>query len=724
MPAIEPYSLCPCGTGKKVKFCCPDLINELNQMQTMLEGGQRQACLDFIESVEKKHPDRACLVTTRAMLESALGQDVKAAATLEGFLQKQPGNPVALAELAVVYAAQRGAQAGIEPLQRALEFEADSVSGRVVMAVARLGEILLMDGQVLAARGHFLLAYVLFPQDEATLQLLARFFAAPTIPLVLKNEQTLDPAPEGAAWKAEFDAAIEEARRGRWWKAADKLKQIAATAGNAPVVWHNLAVLRSWLADTPGTVAALRKYSALDVPFDDAVDAEATAQLLDTSAEPDTVDELRAMFEVADVDRLVETLAGDKRAAPFAWQSLGIDFADQPPPRVGYFLLDRPLPQTGINIARQDVPRILGRMLVFGKQTDRAARIEVHVRRNELAAMTRQLAEVVGDQAVAKGDPEKMEELATAEAALSWSWRLPEDVPAAHVRTLIDEQRRDAVLNVWSATPLKILGGKTPAEAASDPSLKIKLAATVELVEQSFSQPSTEAVFGELRAKLGLPAAAPVEAVAGVPTAIPYTRLHRLDVDKASDEDLVRNFQRALQVVARQAVRKLGLAIIGRSSLKGKIDLGGVYGHLADLEGTSDEALRYLELARKAAEEQKQSTAPWDLEELELRLRRGEPEEFGRLLDHIQTQHLREPGIAQALMQILYSAGIVDANGRPRGMPGGPGGVSVGGVTVPGMSAPGMSSPAAEEPGKLWTPGSDAPAQSGTAGKSGLWIPE
>src|SRR5689334_13035866 len=144
--SLDPYSPCPCGTGKKIKFCCPDLIHELEQIQSMLEGGQRQACLDYIENLEKKHPNKACLITTRALLESALGNDAKAAATLEGFLAKSPTNPVALAELALVYAAQRGAVAGIESLQRSLEQDPETLTGRVVMAVARLGEMLLMEG--------------------------------------------------------------------------------------------------------------------------------------------------------------------------------------------------------------------------------------------------------------------------------------------------------------------------------------------------------------------------------------------------------------------------------------------------------------------------------------------------------------------------------------------------------------------------------------------------
>jgi hypothetical protein len=168
-------------------------------------------------------------------------------------------------------------------------------------------------------------------------------------------------------------------------------------------------------------------------------------------------------------------------------------------------------------------------------------------------------------------------------------------------------------------------------------------------------------------------------------------------------------------------VRRLGLEIIARPGLDEKIDMAGIYGHLADLEDGSDEALRYIDLARQAAEKRKQSTAAWDLEELELRLRRGEAEEFGRVADHIQAQHLREPGVGQAFMQVLYQAGIVDQYGRPRGpMPGMGGGAAEG----PGLVMPGSSATPAEAGGKLWTPdgGSPAPAAP-SGGKSALWMP-
>ncbi len=706
MTSIDPYSYCPGGTGKKIKFCCSDLVGELGKIQDMLSGGQRAACLEHIEALEKKHADRACLVTTKALLQSALGAQDQAAATLDGFLAKQPNNPVALAESSLVEAVRHGPLAGIQPLQKALELSEDSLSGRVVASVARLGEMLLMQGQITAARGHFMLAYSLNPQDEASLQLLARFFASPSVPLLLKNEQMLASAPDGVAWKAEFDAAVDEGRRGRWWRAADRLKALAAQAGDTPALWRNLATLRSWLGDAPGTVAALRKLAALDVPFDDAVEAEALAQLLDPKGDEDVVDEVRVDFDVRDFDRVTETLASDRRAAAFAWESAGIDFGDQPPPRAAFYLLDRPLPSTGVDIRLPDVPKILARLLLFGRQTDREARIEAYLRGTDLAAFRAAIAALAGDAIAARGEPEKVDDIPAAEAALSWSWRLPDDTPQEHVRALIGEQRRASVLERWTAQPSSRFDGRTPADAAADPKLRIAVAAQVLLIELSFSQNVTMTLFAELRSKLGLPQPATADSKTPGMLGVAYSRLHRLDPQALNDEELANYFQRALQVGARLAVRTLGQAVVARPGLKGKIDLATVYGHLSDLEENGDEAIRYLDSARKAAEEQNQSTAPWDLEELELRLRRGEPREFARLMDHIQQHHVREPGVARALMEILYAAGIVGPDGRPTGA---------------AAAMPAAAEPA--ETGKLWTPDSGPAPAGGTTGKSGLWVP-
>jgi hypothetical protein len=78
----------------------------------------------------------------------------------------------------------------------------------------------------------------------------------------------------------------------------------------------------------------------------------------------------------------------------------------------------------------------------------------------------------------------------------------------------------------------------------------------------------------------------------------------------------------------------------------------------------SDQALGYIDQARKLSDQHKQSTAPWDLEELALRIARQEAVEVTKLVQHISTSHIREPGIGDALFKMLVNAGLVSPDGR------------------------------------------------------------
>ena len=93
--AIDPYSTCPGGTGKKLKFCCSDLVGELDKIQRMIEGEQHVACLDYIAKLESKYPERACLMALHSIIELSLEKHDEAAATINAFLRKYPENPLA-----------------------------------------------------------------------------------------------------------------------------------------------------------------------------------------------------------------------------------------------------------------------------------------------------------------------------------------------------------------------------------------------------------------------------------------------------------------------------------------------------------------------------------------------------------------------------------------------------------------------------------------------------
>ena len=60
--AVDPYAMCPCGSGKKLKFCCSDLVGEIEKIHRMIEGEQPRAALRHVEQTLATHPGRASLL--------------------------------------------------------------------------------------------------------------------------------------------------------------------------------------------------------------------------------------------------------------------------------------------------------------------------------------------------------------------------------------------------------------------------------------------------------------------------------------------------------------------------------------------------------------------------------------------------------------------------------------------------------------------------------------
>jgi hypothetical protein len=715
--ALDPYALCPGGTGKKLKFCCSDLVSELDQIQHMIQGQQRHACLERINKLQTQYPGRACLCALKAELESELGLVDQAEKSVAQFAEQFPDNPIALADQALVVAGKAGALAAVPLLQRALANSSQELAHQVYEAIGGIAQMLLVEGHLTAARGHLMLQLRIVADDETAMTLLSRINGSASVPLLLKEDLPMAEAPFDAPWKAEFTAAMELARGVNWLGAAEKLTTLAERVPTATQIWQNLAVLRGWLGDEPGTVEALRRLVALNIPREDAVEAEARAQLLDNQSTGDLIDDLRVTYTVNNVDRMLELLASDKRAVRLPNESFPRQ-EGQVPPRVIYYWLDRPMPATGVDIAMDAVPNILGRLFVFGRETDREARLELELYRRDYDTAHVALTELSGDALGAPAEPEMLESIPAGQLVLSWNWRLPDDTPPDHLQSLLVRKRRDVILNRWPKTAQGLFAGRTPEQAADDPAERIKLQAAILLVELAVEHPSTEGLVNELRGRLGLPISGPID-----PTTVkqldrlPVVRLARVVVEKLSDDDLLLLYRRAMFVSARPALRKLAIELIARPSLDGKVDKAAAHGLLANLEPDPKQILEHLAQARKYAEKAGQSCARWDLTELAVRLQRGDGNEANELLRHVQARHSREQGVMQTLMQMLYEAGVIGPDGRPAGM-----GPALSTAPAGAPSILGGNPAAATETGKIWTPGSDTPAAGGK--KSALWVPE
>src|SRR5947207_2636270 len=54
--AIEPYSSCPCGSGKKFKWCCQPIHAQIDKAFRQEADGQHEAALRSMDELVDQHP--------------------------------------------------------------------------------------------------------------------------------------------------------------------------------------------------------------------------------------------------------------------------------------------------------------------------------------------------------------------------------------------------------------------------------------------------------------------------------------------------------------------------------------------------------------------------------------------------------------------------------------------------------------------------------------------
>jgi hypothetical protein len=380
-----------------------------------------------------------------------------------------------------------------------------------------------------------------------------------------------------------------------------------------------------------------------------------------------------------------------------------------PPPKAAYVVGDREKGPVAESIPLKSLPRLLGLARLYGRETDRPARLEVlGVAAGNLPQLKSVLAAAAGPLLGSPCKEEPSGHDSVTRSLLNPNWLMPKGTSPKQYQELLWEDEQDALANRWPQLPLGVLGGKTPQEAAADPALRIRLLAAILLVEAWAGSAFSRFDFNPLRARLGLPTLEPIDPDGLKIDDVPATRLVRLVVEKLSDDALVSVYRRVVGTNAMAAITKFAGAIVARASFEKQPERLRAYASLVRAAEDPDQALAYVDQGRKAAEGAGESSARWDMMELSLRYRRGEGDTAIQLLRHIETQHGREPGVADALQQMLIEFGLLRPDGTPAYVAQRP-------AEGPAPAAPDE----AAEPEKLWLPGSQRPAGE----KPKIWTP-
>jgi hypothetical protein len=720
--SFDIYQPCPGGQDKKIKFCCKDLVSDLEKISRLIDADQRQAALDYIGRTLKKHPDRPCLHAYKLQLAIGDPDREEVIRTIDAFLKVAPANPTALAAQAIRYAADWDAEdsetvgsseswrKAVAALQRALSARGKYVSVLILSAVSIVGRRLLGEGQDLAAAAHFHLAALFASNLERTAPDIIEFMADPGVSLLIKNRLGLPDPPADVPWNADYNGARVKAANGAWADAASAIEGLAKDALGEPLPRKALGLLRGYLGESQKSVDLLRRYAAMDgVSSADAIEAEALAQLLHSDSNRQ-IKSYEIRCEVDDTDQTKEKLLAHKQAV-----SLGTDLShladgDEPPPLAGFWVVDREPPGDVAELTWGSVPRELGVVYLFGKQTDRAARLEIFVEEQELDRLRGLLADILGTGVLDDSETEVVEEYPAENTLIQETLAFPHGTPLPIRKKIEAEAYRGALRERWTDTPLGILDGKTPREAAQEDGLRVRLQAALLVLEAQQFAGLSHADYQALREELGIPQDGMIVCRPGMIRSVPLFALVRVDCTRLNDADLSAGFQYALANAAVEAATNFGQEILRRPAtpleVKANVNIG-----LFRLAGDPNDALAYLHEAQRHVKELGHSPAQLLIQELALRAMRRESQEFNAIYERIAKRHINEPGVREQLLDVMVRLGLL----RPDGTP----------VTESAAPTPVSGAPAAAETAELWTPDSaaESPAAGAEEAKSKLWVP-
>jgi hypothetical protein len=607
-------------------------------------------------------------------------------------------------------AESQDAKSAVGALQKALALVEREMPLRVFEALGAVGGALLETGHILAAQAHLWLHAALAPKDDVrSREVLAALNHYSGLPLLLRDQLRFRPWPQDAPWKSEAEQATRLADHGKWQQAVEIIDRLGQKHGADPTLVFNRALLGGWLADDRALVAGLHAYAQLDVPVDDAVEVEAIAQLLDGELREARIDSVVQAYAIRDEEELVRRLLSDKRVQPFQMDPEAFARSDQPRPRHTYVLLDRPMPESGEGLSRTDVPRLAGVVAIYGRQTDRPERLELTVDKGPaFEATTNSLKDIAGDSLGEATEEKVVGAISPTEQALNWRWQMPRDTRMEVRRQLMAEERRAAIVERWPELVQPSLGGKSPSAAAGDPHLRIPLMAAVLILEQAGNTDRDAESIAELRRKLELPQPESVEPNGQPMSAIPLVRIPRLNLEAVSDDDLVLLYRRSILVGAQAALLRLAREAVRRPSVADRIPPADAFQRMLAVERDPERALALIDEARQRSRSTGESTASWDLAELEIHITSGRVDEAKEMLARIERDHRDDPQVAAALYQLLYETGVITDEMAAQAH-------SQVGEEMPA----GVASAAESEPSRLWTPDSDRPS----GGKSPIWTP-
>ncbi|MSQ94837.1 MAG: tetratricopeptide repeat protein [Gemmataceae bacterium] len=560
----DPYSPCPCGSGKKFKWCCQPIHAQIAKIYAMDEEGQHEAALRAMDTLVAEHPANPEAWGRKAQL---LFQNDRAE-DAEQIIEKA-------FELFSTY-----------PFGHFLKARFRLYEGKIVEALAHLrlsaehydptaadilGQIYIeiFDCEMklnhpIAARAAAEMAMRLDPANDSIRKGLSTVFGKdnPNLPVCawqMYAFKTL-PVSAGPERRTVWNAVLKIAGSGKLPDAVKAFEMLTKAAGAEPEAWYNLGLCQAWIGKNEAAVAALDQYVAAEADETQAAQAWALAEVLrygqGMEDHADVVEHSYA-FALRDPRVFVAALGEIEKAGLLTGAQVNQEegvlqavILEPPPPALTPELEAKQSLKPGAYVA------LISNFVRLW-----------HTNRESLERVFGQLKEKLGEELV---ESQTMRGPAKFLETISESLSVPRNpVSKEDAEQRLREGYEKFFEEVWIHRPLKSLGNVPPIDAAGHGILRKKLRGLLQFLRECGSLAKCVYDFDRLARKLGMLEGG-VQPVAADGTqkldmaALSAAELAGLGVDALSSADLDQAFQAAVKLDARDLAGKFAATLVER----------------------------------------------------------------------------------------------------------------------------------------------------------------
>ena len=495
--AIDAYSSCPCGSGKKFKWCCQPIYANINRAFEQDAQGQHDVALRIMDDVTKEHGDNPEAWGQKAKLLYAHGKVEEAEEALEKAFALNRNYPYGLL-LKAVFRYQEGEVAGALLLaRRAADAYDPEARDYLAEAYSLIYECEMKLNRPVAARAALRIVLRCQPAAEEVHEAFDQVFGEKSrLPASARREYTpMGPPSTAGGRRAAWDKALQAGQSPRLGDVARAFDELTKEDAGDAAAWYNLGLARAWLGDNAASLEALNHYLELETDEAKAATAATLTELLRCGQgmeESCDYHEYSFAFQFRDPQPIVglvqEWQEGGRLMMPQSQQE-GVLFAMiLELTTVSLVTVGRPAADLGRLGAYLLVAGPLFRM--WGPNREAVGRVREEVR-GRLQLPIGEAQEVTG--------PVQFHDVVT-EALV-----FPTNMRDANAPAKVVEHAQRYYEETWVQQPRRSLAGNTPIDAAGHTNLRKKLRGVVQFIQECAAGSLLGGYdFDRLRRKLGL----------------------------------------------------------------------------------------------------------------------------------------------------------------------------------------------------------------------------